>query len=78
MHNSCLVADCQGLKVALEETEAELHRANMHNSCLAADFQGLKMDLEETKAKLAPIVCDCEIDSDVEWELGDSEDRIYP
>ena len=77
MHNSCLVADCQGLKVELEETEAALHRAKMHNSCLAPDFQGLKMELEETKAKLAPmIVCDCEIDSDVEWGLGDSEDRI--
>ena len=77
MHNSCLVADCQGLKAQLEKTEAELHRANMHNSCLAADFQGLKVELEETKANLAPmIVCDCEIDSDVEWGLGDSENRI--
>ena len=73
MNNSCLVADCQGLKAELEKTEAELHRANMHNSCLAADFQGLKVELEETKAKLAPIVRDCEIDSDIEWGLGDSE-----
>ena len=74
MNNSCLVADCQGLKAQLEKTEAELHRAKMHNSCLAADFQGLKVELEETKAKLAPmIVCDCEIDSDIEWGLGDSE-----
>ena len=73
MNNSCLVADCQGLKAQLEKTEAELHRAKMHNSCLAADFQGLKVELEETKAKLAPIVRDCEIDSDIEWGLGDSE-----
>ena len=61
-------------KVALEVKEAELKRAKMDNSCLAADFQGLKVELEETKAKLAPmIVCDCEIDSDIEWGVGDSE-----
>ena len=77
MHNSCLAADCQGLKAELEETEAELQRANMDNSCLAADFQGLKAELEEKEATRAPmIVCDCEIDSDVESGLGDSENRI--
>ena len=77
MHNSCLVADCRGLKVELEKTEAELHRAKMHNSCLAADFQGLKAELEEKEAELTPMfVCDWEIDSEVECGLGDSEDRI--
>ena len=78
MHNRCLTADCQGLKAELEETEAELQRAKMDNSCPAADFQGLKGELEEKEAKPAPmIVCDCEIDSGVEWGLGDSKDRIY-
>ena len=69
--------DNKRLKVALEVKEAELQRAKMDNSCLAADFQGLKAELEEIEAKLAPmIVCDCEIDSGVEWGVGDSEDRI--
>ena len=84
MHNSCLVADCQGLKAQLEKTEAELHRANMRNSCLAADCQGLKAELKEKEAELEDkeaeltrmFVCDWEIDSGVEWGLGDSEDRI--
>ena len=49
----------------------------MDNGCLAADFQGLKAELEEKEAKLAPMfVCDWEIDSEFEWGLGDSEDRI--
>ena len=69
--------DNKRLKVALEVKEAELKRAKMDNSCLAADFQGLKAELEEKEATRAPmIVCDWEIDSGVEWGLGDSEDRI--
>ena len=69
--------DNKRLKVALEVKEAELQRAKMHNSCLAAHFQGLKAELEEKEAKLAPMIaCDWEIDSGVEWGLGDSEDRI--
>ena len=39
-------------------------------------YQGLKAELEEKEATRAPmIVCDWEIDSEVEG-LGDSEDRI--
>ena len=69
--------DNKRLKVALEVKEAELKRAKMDNSCLAADFQGLKAELEEKEAELAPmLVCDLEIDSEVEWGMGDSEDRI--
>ena len=56
MHNSCLAADCQGLKAELKEKEAEL---------------------EDKEAELTRMfVCDWEIDSGVEWGLGDSEDRI--
>ena len=69
--------DNKRLKVALEVKEAELKRAKMDNSCLAADFQGLKAELEEKEAELTPMfVCDWEIDSEPEWGLGDSEDRI--
>ena len=83
MHNSCLAAAFQGLKAELEEKEAELQRAKMDNSCLAADFQGLVAELQEKEAALAQalpgspmFVCDWEIDSGVEWGLGESEDRI--
>ena len=74
----------QHLKAELEEKEAELQRAKMDNSCLAADCQGLKAELKEKEAELEDkeaeltrmFVCDWEIDSGVEWGLGDSEDRI--
>ena len=55
------------LEEELEEKDAELQRAKMY----------LKAELEKKEAERTPMfVCDCEIDSEVELGLGDSEDTI--